>query len=524
MSDKELIVLGIDDNPDDLYLLRRHLECIPGLLVNLVEARNANSGLEALKNKDIEVIFLDYLLGAVNGMDVLEQLRASGEARAIIMLTGMADPSLAVSLTHAGADDYVDKNLMNPDVLRRAIDNAQAQQRHREAFAQNKILLNELKEANRLLELKNARLAELYNTAHQFVDNVSHEFRTPLAVIKEYASLIRDEVLGGVNSEQIEFLDVIGNRVEDLTLMVDDMLDISRFGAGMLNVARKPCTVQQVIDHIRSNLDRRAAINKIQLETDVGPELPEIYGDTEKIGRTLINLAVNALKFAPENGRVTLWAKHQPSLGQVLIGVTDNGPGISEENRQIIFQRFKQVDGDVRQSTKGFGLGLNIAKELVHLNFGQIMVESELGAGSTFSFTIPTAEPINVVDRYLTWIQQVERPAAVTMLWAKIDEAADTELAAEVGDFLRKHARPRDIIFAPAAGVWLMLAQCEQAEFPLLIQRFEQTLEETNRNRPRGPLPTIVYSFAGAWRLPDEFNDIQAAFDRAIEPSEAAYG
>lgn len=519
-----LTILGIDDNADDLVLLRRHLEDIPGMEFDLIEAYNADGGLEALQDSEIDLIFLDYLLGAQNGMDVLGQIRSKNDTRAVIMLTGMTSASLAVSLTHAGADDYIDKNYMNPDLLRRSIDNALAQQRRRETYSEYKKLLQELQNANRLLEQKNARLAELYNTAHQFVDNVSHEFRTPLAVIKEYASLMRDGVLGDVNDEQMEFLDVIGNRVEDLALMVDDMLDISRFGSGMLNVTRRPCRIHDILDHIAPNLSRRAAINKIQLEMKIPQSLPEIYCDAEKIGRTIINLAVNALKFAPEKGHVTIWAKLEVADGQVVIGITDDGPGISPENRRLIFDRFKQVQGDVRQSTKGFGLGLNIAKELVHVNFGQITVDSELGHGSTFSFTVPTAEPANVITRYLAWLEQVEQPAAVSLLWAKTEAVTDPVRINEAGDFIRKLVRPRDLVFVAAAGLWLTVAQCESSERENLIERFERERAAINRNRPNGKLPRIDFEIDGTWQMPQDVEAFRERFSHAITSTEVACG
>ena len=524
MNDQHITVLAIDDDPGDVELLNRQLSDIPGISITFTRAQNATAGFEALENPDIDVIFLDYLLGDRNGMDVLEQIRASGELRGVIMLTGQTSASLAVSLTHAGADDYVDKHAITPDLLRRAIDNALAQQRQREAYQQNKLLLDDLKNANRMLEKKNEKLADLYCTAHQFVDNVSHEFRTPLAVIKEYASLIHDGVLGEVNSDQIEFLDVIGNRVEDLTLMVDDMLDISRFGAGMMRVSRRTCHVSDIITHIQPNLDRRALVNKVQLEINIPSGLPQIYCDPEKIGRTIINLTVNALKFAPEGGNVLVWAKNGPAGDQLTIGVTDNGPGISEENRELIFRRFKQIDGDIRQSTKGFGLGLNIAKELVHVNFGQINIDSKVGKGSTFSFTLPISEPITLIGRYLQWLIQTNQPTAVSLVWAKAASVVDQNTAKEMGDFLRKHAKPRDLLFAPVSGIWLLVAQCEQPEVKNMTARLKKEYLEANRNRPGCELPEIRFETIGTWIVPKQQKQFKQRFNKAIAIDQIAYG
>lgn len=523
MPSKRLVILGIDDSPDDLVLLSRQLEEIPGLEIQLKEAHNASAGLEALHSPEIDVIFLDYLLGAQNGMDLLEQIRSSGDIRAVIVMTAMTSVSLAVNLTRAGADDYIDKNCMNPDLLRRAIDNALAQQRRRETYQQYKTLLKDLQAANRLLEQKNTRLAELYSSAHQFVDNVSHEFRTPLAVIKEYASLMHDGVLGPINDEQREFLDVINNRVEDLALMVDDMLDISRFGTGMLHVARRPCRIEDIIEHIRPNLDRRAAINKVHLEiADMAP-LAEIYCDPEKIGRTIINLGVNALKFAPESGHVWVWARHEPAEGQIVVGVTDDGPGISPENQKLIFERFRQVSGGLRQSTKGFGLGLNIAKELVHVNFGEITVMSEVGRGSTFSFTVPTAEPMNLVRRYVRWLDEVEHPAAVSLVWAKTP-AGGRLAVREAGEFLSKLVRLRDLVFAPAGGIWLLVVQCDPAELDTLRKRFDEAWVEANRNRPDIKLPPIGYETIGCWWLPEQRGEFLDRFEKSLDTQGAACG
>ncbi len=126
----------------------------------------------------------------------------------------------------------------------------------------------------------------------------------------------------------------------------------------------------------------------------------------------IVNLAVNAIKFTPEGGTVDIWAKYIAQSGEVTIGVTDTGPGLSAENLSIVFQRFRQVDQGLHSSTKGFGLGLNIAKELVSLNLGKIDVQSEIGVGSTFYFTLPTFAPQILLDRYLERIGSLgeERP------------------------------------------------------------------------------------------------------------------
>ena len=163
--------------------------------------------------------------------------------------------------------------------------------------------------SERVLERKNRRLEELYQTAHRFVDNVSHEFRTPLTVIMEYASLMQDGVVGELTSEQQQMLDVISDRAGDLNNMVNDMLDISKLETSMLGMWRCVCTVDDALDRVRDSLLKKASVKQIDLRFDIPEGLPEVFCDDEKIGRVLVNLVTNAIKFCGRPGKVHVWAK-----------------------------------------------------------------------------------------------------------------------------------------------------------------------------------------------------------------------
>src|SRR5690606_16188025 len=150
----------------------------------------------------------------------------------------------------------------------------------------------------RLLKRKNRRLKRLYETAHRFVDNVSHEFRTPLTVIKEYVGLVHDGVLGGLSEEQADMLEVVTDRADDLNNMVNDMLDISKLDAGMLGLWRKTCNVSDMIERVRPSLERKSHLKQVAIEFDIPETLPQVFCDDEKIGRVIVNLAINAIKFS----------------------------------------------------------------------------------------------------------------------------------------------------------------------------------------------------------------------------------
>ena len=224
-TEKPLTILAIEDDAGDAEIIRRHLEQIPDFHFHYLHRTDSESGRTALSQQQVGVVLLDYRLGAETGLEALTSFRSDGYLGPVIIVTGQGDEYVSANLIRSGADDYVAKKDLAPDILQRAIHNAMAQQSRREVETHNQRLLAELQTTKRALEEKNRRLAELYETAHQFVDNVSHEFRTPLTVIKEFTAIIRDGLAGEISDEQREYLEIVLNRVDDLSTMVDDVLD-----------------------------------------------------------------------------------------------------------------------------------------------------------------------------------------------------------------------------------------------------------------------------------------------------------
>ena len=521
---EQITVLAIDDDASDAELLRRLLEQVPSYEIEFSAVPDIDQAREALKELAVDVMFLDYRLGAITGLDVVKELRNSGELRPIIALTGQGDEYVATQLICAGADDYLVKDDVDPEKLRRAIDNATTQYHRRRVVEENRRLLKEVQVKNDALEAKNRRLAELYETAHEFVDNVSHEFRTPLTVIKEFTSIIHEGLAGETTEEQREYLATVLNRVDDLATMVDDMLDISKLEAGLLAIYRREVPIAEIIDRTRPVIQRKAIAGDVQLAIDVEEDLPIVFCDPEKIGRVLINLAVNAIKFSPENATVHVWTHREDAAGHVRIGVTDNGPGIDPDNVTAIFERFKQIEGSVRSSTKGFGLGLNIAKELVHLNFGDIEVESTLGQGSTFSFTVPVADPIRLIDRYLDRLNVFRMGASfVSLVEALTSDLADAEQLEETDHFLQHQLRRTDVLFRSAPNRWVLVAASNQRDISAMMRRIDQAWDEANRHRPGAALTPVSLNPLGTWAVDHYGEDFRQNFANAVLPAEPSH-
>ncbi len=374
----------------------------------------------------------------------------------------------------------------------------------READHQMKLQITELNQTNGELERTNAELRRQSQGAHQFVDNVSHEFRTPLAVIKEYVQILRDHALGPLNEEQIAFADVILQRADDLNIMVNDMLDISKLNAGLLGISRHPCTFESIVERCRPVLENRARAVGINLGFDLSPHLPELFADTEKISRIIINLAVNACKFTDQGGHVRIWARNDDRAAQIVVGVTDDGPGIAPENLKAIFERFQQI-GDVRRSTKGFGLGLAITKELVEISLGDISVDSKPGEGSTFWFTIPAAEPVSLLDRFARRSGSLRRDADHFALIA-VDAGgmSGQDILEDIDDVLRLTLRSSDLMLRVSSSRWSIVSALSSADASEIQYRLESEIgriaEARTGERSTSPAVTV----RGSWPITDD--------------------
>jgi hypothetical protein len=293
----------------------------------------------------------------------------------------------------------------------------------------------------------------------------------------------------------------------------------------MLGLWRKNCSVKEIIDSIRPSLERKALIKGITLDCEIESVLPQVYCDEEKVVRVLINLTINAIKFSPPSGKVRVWATESVNSSDVLIGVTDNGPGMSQEILSKIFARFQQFELNRQPDTKGFGLGLSIAKELVELNFGEMRVESVPGKGSTFSFTLPPADPVEVLNRYLTRLHRSRHHGSsdLSLLEASIDPATDVAVADDVEAYLTGLLKRHDLLFRLGRGRWLLALATSDLELDKFQTRAMSALNELNRNRLRGPLPAVEFDAKGSWHTYDQREDLFAAVHELLDSKEALY-
>jgi signal transduction histidine kinase len=222
----------------------------------------------------------------------------------------------------------------------------------------------------------------------KFVSVVSHELRIPMTSIRGYTDLLRKEMVGPINDQQANFLEIIQSNVERMSILVSDLSDISRIETGRLKLERVSVSIGASIEEVVRSLQPKLEEKKQTLSIDLEMNLPPIQTDPTRLIQVLTNLLSNAWKYTPESGEIRIAARRES--GRVRIEVKDTGIGIGPSEQNLIFSQFFRSESESVREQQGWGLGLNVTKRLVELMDGTIGFSSVLEQGSTFWFTLPS--------------------------------------------------------------------------------------------------------------------------------------
>jgi signal transduction histidine kinase/CheY-like chemotaxis protein len=258
-------------------------------------------------------------------------------------------------------------------------------------------LKSELEDTNRgvvalyaELDEKAMHLRRADELKSRFLSNMSHELRTPLNSILALSRLLLDRTDGDLTEEQAKQVTFIRNNAQDLSELVNDLLDLGKVEAGRTTVTPNDMDVQNLFGGLRGMFRPLQTNPLVNLVFEESSDIPVIFTDEGKVSQILRNFISNALKFT-EEGEVRVSAAYDDEAGEITFEVRDTGIGIAPEDQERIFEEFGQIDSPIQRKVKGTGLGLPLSKRLVHLLGGRIAVTSAPGAGSTFSLTLPAA-------------------------------------------------------------------------------------------------------------------------------------
>ncbi len=367
MNDLPVQVLLIEDNPGDARLLREMLNEPGSFRAELTHVECLSDALLHLRTSLPLVILLDLGLPDAHGLDAVRQVHAAAPNVPLVVLTGLDDASLATQALQEGAQDYLVKGQNN--TLFRALSYAMERQRM-------------------LVETEQVRALQLH-LKDEFLSHVSHELRSPLTAIYQFGTILEDELVGPLNSEQREHVQIILRNVGQLQSMIGDLLDVTRAHDGKLAIDPQRTSISDAILFTVKTMQGAAGAKGIRLWFDAPSSSPPAYADPIRLRQVLIILLDNAIKFTSA-GVVTVRVQvlaENPSF--LRLEVEDSGCGISADLTERIFERLYQVNNPDEAGRKGLGLGLYICRELVEGQGGRIWVTSEPRKGSIFYLTVP---------------------------------------------------------------------------------------------------------------------------------------
>jgi two-component system, sensor histidine kinase and response regulator len=369
------VILVVDDDESNRDVLSRRLTR-QGHTVKI--AHNGTDALSLMADTVFDVVLLDIMMPDIDGYEVLRRIKTSDRLHhtAVIMISAVNEVQSVVRCIQAGAEDYLTKPF-DATLLKARVDSSLMNSRLR---AREATLFAQLQENFH-------RLQELEKLRDDMRNMIVHDLRTPLTSVIAGIEMVNQ--CGPLTQTQEEMIGIGLTGAKTLLGMINDLLDVEKMEAGKSHVQDDDVSAAALVADAIAQVASLTSQSGTTIVDDVRPDLPRFRGDEKKLGRTLVNLIANAIKFTGA-GTVTITASATDE--QVLFAVRDSGPGIAPEAFERIFEKFGQVDS---HSKVGTGLGLAFCKLAVEEHHGHIAVESTLGAGSTFTFTIPRVGAIS---------------------------------------------------------------------------------------------------------------------------------
>ncbi len=342
---------------------------------DVIVTENGEDALQEMLKEDApQLAILDWMMPGLDGPEICERVRQEDDEkyRYIILLTALEKKENVAQGLNAGADDYVTKPFSAAELKAR------------------------ISVGIRMIDLQNAlanqmqRLREMDKMKTNFLSIVSHELRTPIAIMQEGVSLCLDGVAGDLTDMQRELLEDTLDNSDRLLRLITDLLNVSKIEAGRVKLHKRIIDFHEIVRKTLKTFEHQAAEKGVVLATSMSEKPLMAYIDSDKVIQIFSNLVSNALRFTEKGG--TIETRIEFKEDHIYCQVSDNGKGISKENLPKLFNKFEQIGRVEGPGYQGTGLGLTIVKGLIEKHNGKVWVDSELGKGTTFHFTVQYIE------------------------------------------------------------------------------------------------------------------------------------
>jgi signal transduction histidine kinase len=437
-GDRKKIIV-VDDNPENLNVLKNTMK----ELYMVYPCPSAAQMFELLEHVQPELILLDVEMPEMNGYEAIKKLKSDNKYKEIpvIFLTSMTGAQSELEGLGYGAVDYIRKPFIAPLLMQRirtqlSIQKQQAEIKHLLDLKTEEVKMREAAE----LEAENASQAK-----SDFLSHMSHEIRSPLNAVIGMINIANEEkTVEGIKV----YLEKAGNAAKHVLGVINDILDMSKIEANKLELSDSEFDFTKMMTNIVDVTGIKAQEKHIQIVTDMSKDIPSIViCDELRLAQVITNLMTNAIKFTPDNGKVQLNAQKLEEKDDevtVRIEVVDPGIGISPEQQSKLFSAYNQADRTIAKQFGGTGLGLAISKRIIELMQGKIWIESELGQGAKFIFTLKMKKGKTVATASTGAVEgaavgaPAAAPAVPSIKAADLHLQGYTILAAEDMDFNRE--------------------------------------------------------------------------------------
>lgn len=372
-------ILVVDDDEGNRDVLSRRLNMMG---YTVAQATNGREALEMLTAQSFDLVLLDVMMPEVDGIEVLRQMKASEQLRDIpvLMISALSDIDSVTKCIEMGAEDYLPKPF-DPVLLKARIgaclDKKRGHDREMDLYRQ--------------LQENFKHLQDLESVRDDLTHMIIHDLRTPLSSVS--AAMQTLDVVGEVNDAQREVVKIAVDGAAALLDTINSLLDVEKLEEGAMDLDITLISLPEFITASFAQVTALAGLKQLHLVEQIVGELPWLQGDENKLQRTLVNLLGNAIKFSTPGGTVTLQVWYDPRGQTVDFCVKDTGEGIPAEDHSKIFEKYGQVSTRVGGRQASTGLGLAFCKLVVEAHGGHITVQSTLGQGSNFCFSIPVSRP-----------------------------------------------------------------------------------------------------------------------------------